>query len=192
MEEEISLQDIEESKNELALGYEKAYELDDITFFEPLIILKPINDGRPNWWHDSAKVHTLIEAFKSDFTVSEACVKAKISQDQYKYFCRVHPQFLTVKARCKEYAVIIAKQGLMADLADPEQSRTRQWFLEKRQPQTYGRDIGAYTPPPAQAATRITGEAFLDKDGKVIVSTQTAEMLKKEYGDNPDDTTNSN
>jgi len=71
----------------------------------------------------------------------------------------------------------------MKDLANPTGFRSRQWYLERKQPHIYGRDIGAYTPPPPEAAQKITAEAFLDEDGNMIISKETRETIHKEYGD---------
>jgi len=171
---------------EIEPAYEPDYEITDIVFSEPFVLLKPLSEGRPHWWSDRGKVLQLIDAFKMDLTISEACVKAGISVDQYKYFCKIHPYFSTVKARCKSFAPILAKEGLISDLKSPDGARSRQWYLERRQPHLYGRDIGAYTPPPPEAATKVTAEAFLDNEGKLLVSRQTAEVLKQEYGDEDD------
>lgn len=176
------MENIEDKTQEIDLAYEPDYTIEDIVFFEPFVVMKPIGDGRPNWWSNRGKVENLIAAFKQDFTIAESCVQAGISIDQYKYFCRIHPKFSTVKVRCKSFAPIVAKQGLMKDLAHPTGFRSRQWYLERKQPHIYGRDIGAYTPPPAEAAQKVTAEAFLDGEGKVIVSKQTKEILKQEDG----------
>lgn len=174
---------MEEEKKELAAPeYITAYTIDDELFAEPFIILKPVATGRPSWWENRIKVENLIAAFKMDLTIEEACVKARISVAQYKYFCEIHPHFSAVKSRLKSFVPIVAKTGLLSDLNDPDGSRARQWYLERRQPHLYGRDIGAFTPPPAAAAQKITAEAYLDGEGKVLVSRQTAEILTKEYG----------
>lgn len=175
---------IEQKETLPEVAYEKDYEIHDIVFFEPFVVYKPASEmGAPRWWAERGKVQALINAFKMDMTNQEACIQAGISIDQYKYFCKVHPHFLTVKARCKSFAPIVAKQGLMTDLANPAGFRTRQWYLERKQPHIYGRDIGAYTPPPAAAAAKVTAEAFLNEHGEVVMSRQTAEILNKEYGD---------
>lgn len=179
----------QEELREIDIAYEPDYEITDKVFFEPFVVMKPITRAGFAWWNGvegRGKVERLIAAFKNDLTVNEACISAGISREQYIYFCRVHPLFSTVKVRCKSVVAILAKQGIVGDVTHAEGYRSRQWYLEKRQPHLYGRDIGVNTPPPAEATTKITGEAFLDKEGKVIVSTQTAEALK-EYGD---DTTN--
>jgi hypothetical protein len=174
---------IEEKTAELDYAYEPDYTVEDIVLSEPFVVMKPIGDGRPNWWGSRVKVESLIAGFKFDLTVAEACIQAGITVDQYKYFCKIHPKFLTVKARCKSYSPIVAKQGLFGDLKHPSGFRSRQWYLERKQPHIYGRDIGAYTPPPPDAAQKITAEAFLDEDGNVLVTRKMQEKIIKDYGD---------
>jgi hypothetical protein len=177
------MENLDGKQTDIDLAYEPDYEIKDVVFFEPFVVMKPIGEGRPNWWSNRVKVESLIAAFKMDLTTQEACIQTGISLTQYKYFCKIHPTFVAIKGRCKSYAPIVAKQGLVADLKNPKDSRARQWFLERKQPHIYGRDIGAYTPPPPEAASKISGEAFMDKDGKILVSKQTLEVLKKEHGE---------
>jgi len=174
--------EIEGQTTEIEVAYEPDYEINDVVFSEPFVVLKPLIQKQQSWWANKGKVENLIAAFKMDLTIAEACVQAGISVDQYKYFCKIHPLFSTVKSRCKMFAPILAKQGLIADLKSEDGARSRQWYLERRQPHLYGRDIGAYTPPPPEAAAKVTTEAFLDNEGKLLVSRGTAEILRKEHG----------
>jgi hypothetical protein len=179
------MEEIEDKTDALEEAYEPDYEMTDIVFFEPFVVMKPIGIEGYAWWNGPSgrsKVQNLINAFKMDMTVMEGCIQAGISLTQYKYFCRIHPTFVSIKARCKQFSPIVAKQGLMNDIASKDGFRSRQWFLERKQPHIYGRDIGAYTPPPTNAVVKVTAEAFLDKDGEMVVSKQMAELLD-EYGD---------
>lgn len=180
----------QEESTDITISYEPDYAIEDKVLFEPFTVLKTSTYSKGNaWWNGDdgkGKVERLIAGFKNDLTIYEACISAGISRDQYMYFCKIHPTFSAVKARCKSVLSVLAKQGIAGDITHKQGFRTRQWYLEKRQPQVYGRDIGVNTPPPAEAATKITGEAFLDKDGKVLISKQTQEALKEEYGDEPE------
>lgn len=174
-----------DTDKELSIAYEPDYEIVDKMFAEPFVIMKSVSIGRPHWWGDKLKVEKLIDGLKKDFPVEDACIQAGISKNQYTYFCHVHPTFLTLKARLTRYVPMQAMQGIVNDVMDPEGARARMWYLERREPHRYGRDIGAYTPPPADAVKRITAEAFLDKDGNLLVSKQMAEVLDMEdNGDN--------
>ena len=177
------METIDEKPKEIDFAYEPDYTIEDIVFFEPFVVMKPLGNGRPNWWSNRVKVESLIAAFKMDLTIPEACVQAGISLTQYQYFCKIHSTFVDIKRRCKSFAPIVAKQGLFADLKHPSGFRSRQWYLERKQPHIYGRDIGAYTPPPPDAAQKITAEAFLDEDGNVLVTRKMQEKIIKDYGD---------
>ncbi len=181
-----------EQPTEIEIAYEPDYSITDKVFFEPFVVMKTATYSKGSaWWNGQegrGKVERLIGGFKNDLTVNEACISAGISREQYKYFCKIHPTFVSVKARCTGVLSILAKQGIAGDITHKQGFRTRQWYLEKRQPQVYGRDIGVNTPPPAEAATKVTGEAFLDKDGKVLISKQTQEAIKEEYGEEPETT----
>lgn len=169
---------------DLELSYEEDYRIDDPAFHEPLIIRKAINAGLPGWWNGEAvgggKVRMLIAGFKMDFTVQESCIYAGISFQQYKYFCQVHPQFLPLKARLKGTLAIAAKQGLVKDITHASGFRSRQWYLERKQPKLYGRPHEIpLLPDNATTLTSIVQRAFTGEDGKSVLET-TARRVEKE------------
>lgn len=82
-----------------------AYTITDKMFGE----LKILNSANA-WWLDKAKVHDLINAYKFDAPDEEAIVNAGISLDQLKYFQELHPEFYTIKATCKQYPNLSARQ----------------------------------------------------------------------------------
>ena len=160
--------------------YEEDYIIDDPAFFEPFVVYKAVGQGLPAWWQNRGKVEALIQALKMDFTAHECSIYAGISIDQYKYFCRIHPHFSVIRARCKGVLAIAAKKGLVGDIAHPSGFRSRQWYLERKQPRLYGRAPELPMPPPGTAAiTTITHSAFADKDGNVLMSQKTAEIIRK-------------
>lgn len=178
MNEELPTQE-----TSLETAYETDYTIEDPAFFEPFVVVKPIGRAGFAWWNGipgEGKVQKLIEAFKIDLTIQEACIWSGISMDQYKYFCKMHPSFSTVKHRCKGVLSIAAKRGLVVDISDPKGFRSRQWYLERKQPKLYGRPHEIPTMPEgtAQLGT-IVQRAFTDKDGKVLVTETTASVIKK-------------
>ena len=94
-EEEI----VPEEQNTTVSGVRKvvAYVIKD-KVFEDFEVFRSSNA----WWMDRGKVEALIQAFKMRHMVRTAIVYAGISSDQYKYFCKLHPDFYTVKERCEE------------------------------------------------------------------------------------------
>lgn len=179
------MENIDQKSTEIELAYETDYFIEDQAFFEPFEVKRPIGIDGYAWWNGDQgkiKVTKLFDAFKTDYTIHEACISTGISLTQYQYFCKVHRNFIEIKRRCKAVLAIAAKRGLVGDITHKEGFRSRQWYLERKQPHLYGRDIGAYTPPPPEAASKVTAEAYLDEDGKMIISKQTLEVLKKEHG----------
>lgn len=176
----------------IVLSYAEDYRILDEALPEAFIVYRAVNIGRPAWWNGEVgrqKVLRLIDGFKADLLNEEAFIFAGITTNQYRSFCTVHATFPLVKARCKRVMEISAKIGLAIDMKNPKESKARQWFLERKQPDTYGRNIGSgETAPPVGAAVRITAEAFVDQDGKMIISKQLAEDLIEDGTDN--DTSN--
>ena len=113
-----------------------------------------------------------------DLTVHEACISAGISLRQYKYFCQVHPTFVATKGRLKGVLAIAAKQGLVADIQNPEGYRSRQWYLERKQPKLYGRAPELTLPADTSVMATLVQRAFSDKTGKVTISEATASVVK--------------
>jgi len=165
------------AKKELAPNgtYEVAYMLEDNILGEPFAVFKPLNPGRPAWWMDVGKVTKLVASFKMGMSVGQALNEVRITKDQYYMFLQIHPSFADVKERCAEFLGGLAKRRLLRALGNPMDDSTFKWYLERTEPQTFGRQEAM----PAGAATKVTGEAWLDAQGKVLVSKQTAEILRK-------------
>lgn len=175
------------SDAELELAYEEDYRIEDQAFFEPFVVKKASNPGRIAWWNGEAigggKVRLLLAAFKMDLTVQEACIYAAISFQQYKYFCQIHPEFTGLKSRLKGVLAIAAKQGLVGDIAHKEGYRSRQWYLERKQPKLYGRPHEIpELPDGATSLTALVQRAFTDEDGKTITQTTASRITKDDTG----------
>jgi hypothetical protein len=110
-----------------------AYQIKDAVLAEPFVVYFSHNA----WWMDRGKVQSLMRGFKTGFTTQEACNYAGISLYQCRYFRETHPEFSPVKRRCQSLLSIVAKERLAKDLeTSPE---TRRWYLERKEPGTYGR-----------------------------------------------------
>ena len=110
---------------------ENAYVIKDKSFPD-----FPIKKSANAWWLDRGKVEKIIAAFKLDCTVEQACVYAGISHDQYKYFCRAHKNFYTIKAICKSLPILRARQTIVMNLHD---AKNAMWYLERKNPEEFGR-----------------------------------------------------
>lgn len=169
----------------LTVAYEKDYQIEDSALEEPLVIFRTVgNKGRPSWWNGEAgktKVQMLINALKMDFPFKAILVYAGITQRQWQYFNEVHSHFCLAKDRLKETMHVLALGGLFRDIQNPDNYRTRQWYLEKVYPEKYGKNIGAM-PMPIGTKSKIAAEAFLDSEGKVLASKQTLETWEQENG----------
>lgn len=161
---------------------EVAYVIEDVVLAAPFEVYTTANA----WWMDRVKVERLMSAFKSDLTIMEACISAGITYDQYKYFNKVHPEFSTVKERCASALPMIAKRGLVNDLADPKAWRSRQWYLERRQPETYGNQKANDVPiPDGGSVLTTTAQAFFDAKGRPVLSRQMMERIQKHGAGKP-------
>jgi hypothetical protein len=161
--------------------YEVDYSIDDPALYEPFDVLKTATwqEGTA-WWNGPSgrqKVEALINGLKMDFLIKESCIFAGISLYQYKYFCQVHPKFRIVKDRCKSLVAITAKRGLVGDIKSKDGSKSRQWYLERRQPGVYGRTQEVKVPTQTMGTLSIIKRAFLDNEGKTLISESTASMI---------------
>lgn len=104
---------------------EVAYVIKDI-YFPDFDVVMATNA----WWMNRARVEKLIDGFKSGLNVSSACVYAGITRDQYKYFCKLNPDFMLVKSQCEEVPNI----RWFATLNKGDSEATARWWIERRDP----------------------------------------------------------
>lgn len=156
---------------------ELAYVINDPILGEPLEIRRPIM-GAPPWWLDMTKVQRLIEAFKNNMNITEACISAGISYRQYRYFNATHPDFGMTKDRCAEVFGAVAKGTLGQGLKTDASLAFR--YLQGTQPETYAkRSIGTIgTPGEGGGVMTLMEQSFFNDEGKVVLKRQTAELLQ--------------
>lgn len=97
---------------------EFAYTITDTNFSD----FKVLNTSNA-WWLDKTKVVSLINAFKIDATIKQACAYAGITLRQYQYFLENHKDFCYVKETCTELPMLKAKATLVKDLKTPSGAR---------------------------------------------------------------------
>src|SRR5579872_2322883 len=143
------------------------YVITDEALNEPFIVYK----SQSAWWSSEkqgkVKIEALMESFKKCLKVNQAIVLAKITTEQWRYFNEQYPTFSLVKARCEEITNMHAKQTIST--AVKEDWHAASWFLERREPETYGRREN--TPLQLQngeSVVTMIQEAFVDKDGNLI------------------------
>lgn len=82
------------------------------------------------WWASQAKVGKLIDAFKLDCSINEACVYAGITSDQWLYFVEKHPDFYRVKELISELPTLRARQEVVIGLANDKEFALK--YLERK------------------------------------------------------------
>jgi hypothetical protein len=102
---------------------------------------KPNPIGRPRKI-DETVVGKLIEGFKDDFTVEEACRFAGIHKDTYYEECKRNPSFADEMDRAQDYPLILAKKWVLNAIRNPESDDGLALkFLERRQRDRYSPKI---------------------------------------------------
>jgi hypothetical protein len=175
-----------EQSRQLALAYEKDYEIIDDALYEPLVILKNVNAYHDGWWNGNSgrkKVEQLIKAFKNRSNIKQACMLARISVAQYKYFCQVHTTFHAIKSILQDALTTAVKQAFTSDLLKPENAQIRERYMLRQEPEVYDPKRGQLNAPQG-AAARITAEAFVDDQGNLLVSKQMSEFLDEDEDGN--------
>lgn len=89
------------------------------------------------WWLDKSKVTRLIQVFRLDGTIPEACFFANITLRQYKYFAEHHPVIKDVREQCKLALELTARKTIIKNLHNPKIAR---WYLEMVLPEEFGRE----------------------------------------------------
>lgn len=133
-----------------------AYTIKD-KYFPDLRVLNTANA----WWLDRAKVQALIDAFKIDSPIEEACVLAGISLDQYKYFVKLHSEFSSVKDSCKSLPVSTARTTVVANLG--KSSHNSMEYLKRKKRIEFGDNVDHTT---AGEKLSVTFDSAFDKKKK--------------------------
>lgn len=82
------------------------------------------------WWVDKVKVEKLIDAFKFDCSVMEACVYAGITYEQWVYFNEKHESFSQIRALVAELPSLQARQTVVKGLAGDKEFALK--YLERK------------------------------------------------------------
>lgn len=129
-------------------------------YFPPLGIKKSANA----WWLDPGKVHYLLDAFRYDATVIEACVEAGISEDQYYYFIDNHPDFSRVKEALQSLPNITAKKTLLKAIgSDPKFAL--KWLRNRQNDRFNTREkIDSHVHEVFKGGVNVSVEALTDED----------------------------
>jgi len=91
------------------------------------------------WYRDRGKLIRLINAFKYDATIKEACFSAGISLDQYKYFIEKHPEFSPIVEALRQMPILRARKTIVGRLeTDP---KIAMWYLERKRREEFDTSI---------------------------------------------------
>lgn len=163
--------------NEVIITKEVDYVIVDDVLDEPFEVYK--SPTKPSWWvsenNGRVKVMSLMEAFKKCYRLNQAFVLAGITRSQWLHFNEVHPKFEDVKERCEQVVHMMAKESLSRAIMTDWKPAA--WFLERREPELFGRREG--TPleiPEGGKAISSLVEAFVDKDGNLISKRKTIKI----------------
>ncbi len=95
--------------------------------------------GRPTKYKgiESSVIGKLIEAFKDDFTVEEACFHADIHKSTFYDWMEEYEEFSDEIERSKMYVVVETKKKLKKAVLESDNINLLMKFLERRQPTRY-------------------------------------------------------
>ncbi len=95
--------------------------------------------GRPTKYEglDSRIVGKLVEAFKDDFTVEEACFHAGIHKSTFYDWMEEYEEFSDEIERSKMHVLVEAKKKLKKAVLESDNINLLMKFLERRQPTQY-------------------------------------------------------
>ena len=105
------------------------------------LVIKPISEkqegpGRPPIYRDVV-LPKLVEAFKRDATREEACRKAKIGTTTFERYMKDDEDFRGQIEDAKDYAIEMAKEGVVNHLEKKRDPDFALRFLERRQRSRY-------------------------------------------------------
>jgi len=150
----------------------------------------PIFDAREGtWWMDRTKVEILMERFKYNNTTKQAAYLAGITYEQFKHFALVHKWVYPLIRVYRAIPAITLKDIVLKEaLGDPKNGippsakmalGALKFFNVKEDDPEASDDAILASIPSGGASVRTISEAILNEEGKVVVSRQTAEILRK-------------
>ena len=80
---------------------------------------------------ESPVVQKLIEAFKLDCTVDEACAYAKISKTTYYEYLDKNPEFAEEIDAAREYLILLSRQTVASSIKKGDTTDAK-WYLERK------------------------------------------------------------
>jgi len=110
-----------------------AYILTDFLSDFQLHIKKSANA----WWMDKWLVHKLLFAFELGCPISEARSWAGITERQYKYFAKIHPEINEIREGFQSMLVLRARKKVAESL--DSNLKIAWWWLQKKRADEFGR-----------------------------------------------------
>ncbi len=165
-----------------------AYFYKDSNLGEPF----PVYEARAGtWWMDGGtNLHNLISRFKMHDTVKQACYITGISYDQYRQFKDIHPWFVPAirvyrslpAAKIKDI-ILEAAIGNEAKGIKPSAKIAlgayRIFDEPEDDPDFVVQKLSALPIPEGGSLASLIQEAYMDKDGNVLMKRSTAQLLEE-------------
>ena|SRR3989344_7502300 len=112
------------------------------------------------WWLDQVKVSKLIDAFENGCTIEEACIHAKITINQYRYFTEVHPEFSQIKDALILLPNIRVRTTIVSKLTEID---TAKWWAERKMKKEFSTHTEILGPSGVSLELSPEKKARLDK-----------------------------
>ena len=134
----------------------------------------PLYGSANAWWNDVAKVENLFEGVARFKIIKRAIVYAHITLDQYYYFIEIHPHF----SEAFETLTLYRHNVLIDKINSAKDWHAAQFQLQTELPAEFGHQGFGDTLPVGGSVATMIQEAFMDKDGKVLMKRSTAQLLE--------------
>lgn len=97
-----------------------------------------IKNSANAWWLDQNKMVRLIQAFRLDCTIPEACFFAGITLRQYKYFATQHPVINEIRECCEAALILMVRKSVVEKAADSYWTAID--YLARKRPHEFGKE----------------------------------------------------
>lgn len=158
----------------------------------------PVYDARAGtWWMDGGiNLYRLMERFKMHDTVKQACYLTGISREQYLHFHRLHPWFIPLIRVYKSLPAIKLKEVILRAAIGDEKNGIegnakialgayRIFDDPEDEPELLGVQSPRVAIPEGGSVLTTVKQAFLNEEGKLVMSRQMAERVTKHGGEEP-------
>lgn len=99
------------------------------------------NGPIPWWVAETEKIELIASYLKQNFNIEQSLFESGVTQNQYKYFKKIHPEFTDYFADCRMFITNKAKSNINEAIVIKGDISVSKWHLETVENQEYKKQL---------------------------------------------------